>query len=54
VIGALLFGVILALVSQYVGFVGTALQTPFALAVLLLMLLFKPEGLFGKAEVKRV
>jgi branched-chain amino acid transport system permease protein len=54
VVGALLFGVILSLVAQYVSFVGTALQTPFALAVLLVMLLFKPNGLFGKPEVKRV
>lgn len=54
VVGALLFGVVLALVSQYVSFVGTALQTPFALAVLLIMLLVKPAGLFGKPEIKRV
>jgi branched-subunit amino acid ABC-type transport system permease component len=30
------------------------LQTPFALAVLLAVLVFKPNGLFGKPEVTRV
>jgi branched-subunit amino acid ABC-type transport system permease component len=45
---------VLALVAQYVTFVGTALQTPFALAVLLAVLVFKPNGLFGKPEVTRV
>jgi branched-chain amino acid transport system permease protein len=56
VVGSLLFGVILALLGRYVGFfgAGSPLQTPFALIVLLIVLLFKPEGLFGKPEVKRV
>jgi branched-chain amino acid transport system permease protein len=54
VIGALLFGVVLALIGQYVTFVGTALQVPFALVVLLAVLVFKPNGLFGKPEVTRV
>jgi branched-chain amino acid transport system permease protein len=54
VVCSLIFGIILALVAQYVTFVGTALQTPFALVVLLVILLIKPNGLFGKAAVTRV
>ena len=54
VVCSLIFGIILALVAQYVTFVGTALQTPFALVVLLVILLVKPNGLFGKAAVTRV
>jgi len=54
VVGSLLFGIILSLAQQYVGFIGTELQVPFALAILLVIFLFKPHGLFGKAEVARV
>ncbi len=54
VVGALLFGVTLSLVQQYVSFIGTQLTVPFSLLLLLIMLVFKPNGLFGKAEVARV
>jgi branched-chain amino acid transport system permease protein len=54
VVGAMLFGITLSLVTQYVGFIGTDLQVPFALGLLLIMLLFRPNGLFGKTEVARV
>jgi branched-chain amino acid transport system permease protein len=54
VVCSLLFGIILALVAQYLSFVGTALQTPFAVVVLIGILLVKPNGLFGKAAVTRV
>jgi branched-chain amino acid transport system permease protein len=54
VVGGLLFGVLLNLVSAYWGFVGGALKLPFGLAVILLVLLVRPTGLFGKRAVRRV
>ena len=38
----------------YVGFVGSTLQLPVALAVLLCVLILRPAGLFGRATVRRV
>jgi branched-chain amino acid transport system permease protein len=58
VIGGLLIGVSLSLVVQY-GHIGSfkitsELQTPAAFAVILVVLLLKPEGLFGHRSVRRV
>ena len=58
VIGGLLIGVSLNLVVQY-GHIGplkitSELQTPAAFAVIVAVLLFKPSGLFGHQEVRRV
>jgi branched-chain amino acid transport system permease protein len=58
VVGGLLIGVSLNLVVQY-GHIGSfkitsELQTPAAFAVILLVLLLKPEGLFGHRQVRRV
>ena len=54
VVGGLAFGVILNLTSAYWGFVGGALKLPFGLAVILLVLLLKPSGLFGRRMVRKV
>jgi len=54
VIGGLLLGVILALVGTYVDFVGTDLRLPAAFAIIVLVLLIRPAGLFGRVHVKRV
>jgi len=54
VVGGLILGVGLSLLATYVDFVGTELQLPVALLVILVVLLVKPGGLFGKAEVKKV
>jgi branched-chain amino acid transport system permease protein len=54
VAGGLTIGVSLNLVVQYVHPITSELQTPFAFAVLLLVLLLKPSGLFGQREVRRV
>jgi branched-chain amino acid transport system permease protein len=54
VVGGLLFGVFLNLLSQYVTFIGSALQVPVALAVLLFVLLVKPSGLFGHPPIRKV
>ena len=54
VVGGLAIGVSLNLVVQYVHPITSELQTPFAFAVLLVVLLLKPAGLFGRSEVRRV
>jgi branched-chain amino acid transport system permease protein len=54
VVGGLLLGVFLNLVGQYVGFATSELRLPIAFAVLLVVLLLKPTGLFGRKQVRRV
>ena len=54
VVGSLLLGVLLNLIGTYVDWVGTELRLPVALAVILGVLVVKPTGLFGRAEVTRV
>ena len=54
VIGGLFIGVFLNLSGQYVGFATPELRLPIAFAVLLLVLLIKPNGLFGRTQVRRV
>ena len=54
VVGGLILGVGLNLLSTYVEFVGTELQLPVALLIILVVLLVRPTGLFGHAVVKRV
>lgn len=54
VVGGIALGVFLNLVGQYVGFVTSELRLPFAFAVLLVVLLVKPAGLFGRPRVRRV
>ena len=44
----------LNLASAYWGFVGGALKLPFGLAVILLVLLLRPPGLFGRRTVSKV
>lgn len=53
-VGGLAIGVTLTLIVGYVPQIGSELQLPFAFAVLLLILLVKPSGLFGRREVQRV
>ena len=54
VIGGLLLGVFMNLVGQYVGFATSELRLPIAFGVLLVVLLVKPNGLFGRRQVRRV
>ncbi len=54
VVGGLSLGVGLNLVGAYVDFVGADLRLPVALLVILVVLLVKPSGIFGKREVKKV
>jgi branched-chain amino acid transport system permease protein len=54
VIGGLFLGVFLNLTGQYVKFATPELRLPIAFAVLLVVLLVKPNGLFGRRQVRRV
>ncbi len=54
VVGGLMLGVGLNLISTYVDFVGADLQLPAALLVILVVLLVKPTGIFGKPHVRKV
>jgi branched-chain amino acid transport system permease protein len=54
VVGGLALGVLLNLVGVYVDFVGAELKLPVALLVILVVLLVRPSGIFGRPEVKRV
>jgi branched-chain amino acid transport system permease protein len=56
VLGAYILGVGISLLQTYVNFVSQSqeFKLPIALAVLLLVLLFKPAGLFGRTVTRRV
>jgi branched-chain amino acid transport system permease protein len=54
VVGGLLLGVAITLLGRYVGFVGEELKLPAALLLILLVLVVKPNGLFGRVAVRRV
>ena len=55
VVGAFLIGIGISLLSGYASsFLGTELQLPLALAVLMLVLIVRPAGLFGRVVVRRV
>jgi branched-chain amino acid transport system permease protein len=54
VVGGLAFGVIQNLIETYIDWIGPTLRLPAALAVMLAVLLIRPQGLFGKVEVRRV
>jgi branched-chain amino acid transport system permease protein len=54
VVGGLIVGVIENIVGTYVKFIGTELKLTVALALILVVLVFKPSGLFGRAAVHRV
>ena len=54
VVGGLLLGVVVNLLGAYVDFVGAELRLPTALLILLVVLLIRPQGLFGHLAVRRV
>jgi branched-chain amino acid transport system permease protein len=53
-VGGVLIGVTTTLIVQYVPQISSEMQLPFTFAVILLVLLVKPSGLFGHREVRRV
>lgn len=54
VVGGLSIGVIENLAGSYVGFIGTDLKILVPLILIVVVLLFRPEGLFGSNQVARV
>ena len=54
VAGGLLLGVGLNLLGNYIDFVGADLRLPAALLIILVVLLVRPAGLFGKPIARRV
>jgi branched-chain amino acid transport system permease protein len=54
VVGGLALGLGTTLLGRYVGVVGTEMELPVAFAVLVLVLLVRPAGLFGRVAVRRV
>lgn len=54
VIGGLTLGVLLNLLGTYVDFIGTDLRLPVAFAIIIVVLLIRPAGLFGRVHVRRV
>ncbi|HZP38648.1 MAG TPA: branched-chain amino acid ABC transporter permease [Methylomirabilota bacterium] len=54
VVGGILVGVTENLVGTYVSFIGTELKLTVALAMIIIVLLVRPTGLFGRTVVKRV
>lgn len=54
VVGGLLVGIIENLIGTYVPFSGNDLKLPIALLLILIMLLVKPSGLFGKPVYKKL
>ena len=54
VLGGFIVGVVENLVGTYVSFIGTELKLTVALAMIIIVLLVKPSGLFGRAFVRRV
>jgi branched-chain amino acid transport system permease protein len=54
VVGGFLVGVTENLVGTYVTFIGTELKLTVALAMIIIVLLVRPSGLFGRSFVRRV
>jgi branched-chain amino acid transport system permease protein len=54
VVGGLALGVTINLLGTYVDFVTPEMQLPVALAILLAVLVLRPNGLFGATVVRRV
>ncbi len=54
VVGGLVVGVTVNLAGAYLPFVGGDLQLAVALAIIVAVLVLKPNGLFGKPSVRRV
>jgi branched-chain amino acid transport system permease protein len=54
VLGGFLVGVTENLAGTYISFIGTSLKLTVALALIVIVLLVKPTGLFGRAVVHRV
>jgi branched-chain amino acid transport system permease protein len=54
VVGGLILGVVLNLLGTYVDFVGTDLRLPVAFLIIVVVLVVRPAGLFGRVRMSRV
>ena len=54
VVGGLAVGIVESLAGAYIPVIGSEIKLPIALALIVLVLVFKPAGLFGRASVQRV
>lgn len=54
IVGGILVGIFENLIGNYVGFIGNDLKLPVVLALMAVVLLVRPQGLFGRTEVSRV
>jgi branched-chain amino acid transport system permease protein len=54
VVAGLALGVMLNLLGVYVDFVGADMRLPAAMLIILVVLLVRPQGLFGRPVVRRV
>jgi branched-chain amino acid transport system permease protein len=54
VVGGLVVGITRMFAQQYVGWIGSDLAVASAFALILVVLLVRPQGLFGRVEVTRV
>lgn len=54
VVGGLVLGVVINLLGTYVEFIGNELRLAAALAIIVIVLMVKPSGLFGRTVVHRV
>lgn len=54
VVGGVIVGVTINLAGAYIPFVGGDLQLAVGLAIIIVVLILKPNGLFGRAAVRRV
>lgn len=54
IVGGLLIGISQTMVAGYIEFMGSQLSLPGALLVMVIVLLFKPAGLFGTRRIERV
>jgi branched-chain amino acid transport system permease protein len=54
IVGGILVGVFENLLGNYVGFVGQDLKLPVVLLLMAVVLLFRPQGLFGRLDISRV
>ena len=54
ILGGILVGVFENLIGNYVGFIGQDLKLPVVLMLMAVVLLFRPQGLFGRLEISRV
>jgi branched-chain amino acid transport system permease protein len=54
VVGGLILGVVLNLLGAYVDAIGTDLRLSVAFGIIVIVLLFRPAGLFGRVKLQRV